>query len=343
MRTKRRRRVTNNNYSYMVLILICLLVLNIGVLAFRIIKDKSTIVGSNYLTKIFSVIDVNDIIFWKTNKDNITEVSSEIPSTNELEDEDESRITEDYIIDRLEEYESLIIIKDSSGISTIENIPAPLNINKVKLDKEKPYILMYHTHASEAFLTDEKGIYHNSDLTKNIVSIGNVITKVLEANGNLVDHDETMHDLPSYNNSYNRSINTVNKKKSEQANLKFFLDIHRDGVDDDAEYKERFLKKARITINGVSTATFSLVIGPDTPNYDSVLSFAKYIKAVSDTLYPNLCTGIIIKPVGKYNLYASDYSALIEVGSNLVTLEEANESAKLVGEILSLVINSILE
>ena len=137
MRTKRRRRVTNNNYSYMVLILICLLVLNIGVLAFRIIKDKSTIVGSNYLTKIFSVIDVNDIIFWKTNKDNITEVSSETPSTNNLglEDEDESRITEDYIIDRLEEYESLIIIKDSSGISTIENIPAPLNINKVKIGR----------------------------------------------------------------------------------------------------------------------------------------------------------------------------------------------------------------
>lgn len=345
MRKKRRRRVTNNNYSYIVLILICLLVLNIGTLTFRFIKDKSTLEGFNFLTKIFSVIDVNDFLFWTMNKDNITEVSSETPNVNNLapEDEDESAITEDYIIDRLEEYESLIIIKDSSGINTIENIPAPLNINKLKLDKEKPYILMYHTHATEAFLTDEKGVYHNSDLSKNIVGIGNTISKVLEANGNLVDHDETLHDLPSYNNSYNRSINTVNKKKAEQENLKFFLDIHRDGVDDDAEYKDKFLKKARTTINGVSTATFSLVIGPDTPNYDSVLSFAKYIKAVSDTLYPNLCTGIIIKPVGKYNLYASDYSALIEVGSNLVTLEEANETAKLVGEILSLVINSILE
>ena len=42
-------------------------------------------------------------------------------------------------------------------------------------------------------------------------------------------------------------------------------------------------------------------------------------------------------------MYASDYSALVEVGSNVVSQEEANETAKLVGEILSLVINSIIE
>ena len=39
----------------------------------------------------------------------------------------------------------------------------------------------------------------------------------------------------------------------------------------------------------------------------------------------------------------SDYSALIEIGYNINTIEEANEGAKLVGEILSLAINSIIE
>src|SRR5690606_32478779 len=103
-----------------------------------------------------------------------------------------------------------------------------------------------------------------------------------------------------------------------------------DGVDNDAEYKEKFLETAKIDINGVSTATFSLVVGPDAQNYEQILNFAKYIKAVSDALYPGLCRGIIIKPAGKYNLHVSNYSALIEVGSNLVTQEEAVETAKLV-------------
>ena len=67
----------------------------------------------------------------------------------DIEDEDEfNKYEESLIIDKLDEYESLIIIKDSHGISSIENIPKPLNINKIKLDKAKDYILMYHTHST---------------------------------------------------------------------------------------------------------------------------------------------------------------------------------------------------
>ena len=38
----------------------------------------------------------------------------------------------------------------------------------------------------------------------------------------------------------------------------------------------------------------------------------------------------MIKPVGKYNQFLSDYSALIEVGSNLNTMEEAKETARII-------------
>jgi stage II sporulation protein P len=86
-----------------------------------------------------------------------------------------------------------------------------------------------------------------------------------------------------------------------------------------------------------------MVVGPNTPNYDQVLAFAKYIKAVSDTLYPGLCKGIIVKPIGKYNLFISDYASLVEIGSNVNTVDEANECGKLVGEILDIVIRSLEE
>ena len=96
----------------------------------------------------------------------------------------------------------------------------------------------------------------------------------------------------------------------------------------------KLLEKTKTNINGKDVATFCFVVGPDNPNKEAILSFAKYIKAISDILYPELCTGIIIKPVGKYNQYFSDYSALIEVGSNLNTMNEAMETAKLLGEII---------
>ncbi|TJX14744.1 hypothetical protein E9840_04935 [Tissierella creatinini] len=318
-----KRRVSKNSEkgdSYLILILACLLVLNLGALAIRYASNHS------FIKNVFG--------------QGRERLAMDEPA---IEDEDEMKTEEDYIIDRLDEYESLIIIKENTGISSIENIPKPLNINKLSLNKEESYILMYHTHGTESFLIEDPWLYHNQDINKNVVNIGDVMTKVLEAKGHKVDHVKNLHDLPSYNQSYTRSSNTVKTKKESNSNLKILLDVHRDGVAQDAKYKDRFLKTARTEINGVSTATFSLVIGPDTPNYDEVLSFAKYIKAVSDTLYPNLCTGIIIKPAGKYNLYFSDYAALLEIGSNLVTQEEATETAKRVGEILSLVLDSIIE
>lgn len=307
--------------SYLIMILACLLVLNLGDLVIRYASNHP------FVKNVFGA------------EQEIALMDNE-PT---IDDEDEMRSDEDYIIHRLDEYENLIIIKESTGISSIENIPKPINIKNLKVNKDENYILMYHTHGTESFLVDDPWLYRNQDISKNVVGVGEVMTKVLEANGHKVDHVQTLHDLPSYNQSYTRSSNTVKGKIENNSNLKVLLDVHRDGVAQDAKYKERFLKTARKEINGVSTATFSLVVGPDTPNYDEVLSFAKYIKAVSDTLYPNLCTGIIVKPVGKYNLYFSDYAALLEIGSNLVTQEEANETAKLVGEILSLVLDSLIE
>ena len=317
MRRRKRRRKRND--SYFIMILSCLLVLNIGFLIYRLVSNN------------FRLGSIS------------TGLNKDIAQEKDVDDQGELEYKYDYIIDRLDEYESLIIIRESNGISSIENIPEPLNIEKVKVDKQKPYILMYHTHATESFLVEDETLYHNQDTSKNMANIGQIMAKVLEAKGHKVDHVKTLHDIPSYSKSYSRSSTTINNKKSENNNLKIFLDLHRDGVDINADYKEKFLKTARIDINGIRTATFSLVVGPDAENYEPVLNFAKYIKAVSDALYPNLCTGIIVKPYGKYNLNVSNFSALIEVGSNLVTQEEASETAKLIGEIMSLVIDSIIE
>lgn len=316
MRRKRRySRVKKKEIksNYIIVALLCLIVLNLGAMS------------------------INYIPTFKPQED-IIEKDPKVD--DELDEFVESK---DYmIIDRLEEYESLIIIKDSDGISTVENIPAPLNIERIVADRTKPYIALYHTHASEGYQPLEEDVYYIEDKNRNVIGVGEIIATVLEANNHKTKHIDTYHDTV-FNKSYSRSLNTINKIKDEDNNIKVFLDVHRDGFEKDSPNYEKLLEKSKIKINGIDMATFSLVVGPQTPNYDSVLNFAKYIKAVSDILYPNFCTGIIIKPAGKFNLYASNHAALIEVGSNFNTVEEANESAKLIGEILSVVFNSLQE
>lgn len=222
-RKKYYKRNTDNKDSYLIMILACLLVLNLGALVIRYASNHP------FVKSVFGVEGEVDI------------VANE--PTIEDENEMESESKEDYIIHRLDEYESLIIIKENTGISSIENIPKPLNINKLSVNKNENYILMYHTHGTESFLVEDPWLYNNQDTSKNIISIGDVMAKVLEANGHNVDHVQTLHDLPSYNQSYTRSSNTVKSRMETNPNLKILLDLHRDGVAYDAKYKERFLKK----------------------------------------------------------------------------------------------------
>ena len=347
--------------DYIILALVCMITLNIGAIVigrYSSIKQISDPNKNNIRIVTASInyikenININEILkktinslFPMITAENENKDSIEVtaPEFNEVDEETEYISEKDIFIDSLDEYESLIIVKDSDGITTVENIPELFMINKIKVDREKPYILMYHTHATESYLIAKDDNYRSSDKKHNVVGIGSIISTVLEANEHKVEHIETYHDLPSYNKSYSRSLNTVNNKKQESDNFKILLDIHRDAVADTTINDESLTKKSKIDINGKSVATFSLVVGPDSPNKEQILNFARYIKAVSDALYPNLCKGILIKPAGKYNQHISDYSALIEVGYNFNTMDEANEGAKLVGEILTLAINSIIE
>lgn len=322
----------SNKGTYLILALICLIILNLGSIIILLSRNlKPLSIFKNMIMEVFS------ISFDEGENGENREVD------RDLEQHNIDRAEDFIIINPMEDYENLIIVKDSTGRASIENIPQPLNIKKVKIDKTKPYIFIYHTHATESYIPFEGNTYYTTNNERNVVKIGDTMSKVLQANGHTVSHSTTHHDRPSYNKSYSRSLKTIQDAKKEEDNLQFFFDVHRDGVDKNSPYYDKFVAKSKTTIDGKEVATFSLVVGPDSPNYEKILNFAKFIKMVADLMYPDLCTGIIVKPYGKYNLYISDYAALIEVGSNVTTIDEANECAKLVAEILDTVIRSIEE
>lgn len=212
----------------------------------------------------------------------------------------------------------------------------------VTLNHENPYIFLYHTHGTEAYLPVTTGRFHTEKREYNVITIGEIIGKVLEEKGHKVKHTDVYHDIPSYNQSYTKSLSTLKEELNKNESIKVIFDIHRDGIEEDAPATlSKAQEAARVTIDGKSVATFSLVIGPDNPNKEQLIKFANYIRYISESMYPGLFKSIIIKPSGKFNQYVSDYYALIEVGSNLNTIDEAKESAKYIGEILDKVIEGI--
>lgn len=342
--------------DYIIMALFCLVVLNIGSIAIGTYSSKGEYfnfskknlnMDNASMASVKSRFNLNNMIkkvvasIYPAEEVSIENYNEANGLLHDQIEDLEIKSEKDILIQDLDEYESLIIIKDSQGLNALENIPKPLMINKLEVDEENPYILLYHTHATESFMPARDNNFHVSDKRYNVLGLGEILATILEAGGHKVDHVHTYHDLPSYNKSYSRSLNTINTKRQESDNLKVLLDIHRDGVKEDSPNIDSIMKMSKTMIDGKSVATFTLVIGPDSENKEQVLSFAKYIKAVSDALYPGLCRGILIKPVGRYNQHLSDYSALFEIGYNINTIEEATESIKLVGEILSLAIDSI--
>ncbi|OLS03394.1 stage II sporulation protein P [Tissierella creatinophila] len=334
----------NNKSIYIIIALICMIGLNIVYMTITLSKNIKA-----------SISIQNEDFSQENNLDKVGILLKEIFNKKDKKQAKEDVETgyetvEDFIIiDNLEEYENFIVVRDPSGEINLEDIPEPVNIKKIKVDKTRPYILAFHTHANEGYQPLKKPINYTSDNNQNVTSIGDIFSKVLENGSHKIIHNKTHHDVPSFNKSYSRSLNTIKTEMAKEGNLKFLFDIHRDGVqikaNTDKEYFEKIKKNAEkfsTTIDGKDVATFSLVVGPDSANFKENLSYAKYIKAVSDAVYPGLCKGIIIKKVGRFNQYLSDYSALIEVGANVNTIDQSKETAKLIGEILNIVISKLI-
>lgn len=282
------------------------------------------------------ITPVNSVSYSNKNDTKDNENQNIIEQTVDSNKDSEVKIKEDiiFIEDPFETNEGDILADKSIEIKMVQ---------KLKVNKEKPYILIYHTHGTEAYLPIRSDKYHTTKRDYNVIKIGDIIAEALEKKGHNVKHVDIYHDIPSYNQSYTRSLSTVKEIINKDKNIKIIFDIHRDGIPEDASYFKKALAESKVRINEVDVATYTFVIGPENPNKDEILNFAKYIKEVSDKMYPGLCKGIVIKPYGKFNQYVKDHYALIEVGSNLNTIEEAEKSAKLIGNVLDMALRGIIE
>src|SRR5690625_4750313 len=200
-------------------------------------------------------------------------------------------------------------------------------------------VFLYNSHNRESFLPhlpDEKDpdrAYHKE---VNITKISDRIASGLESYGigSYVDNTDIMNVLHEkgwkYGRSYDASRPVVKEAISENNNLQYVFDIHRDSMERKDTTKD---------INGESFAKILFVIGAENKNYEKNLSLATELHYLIEEKYPGLSKGIITKESsnsnGVYNQDLLDNALLLEIGGYENTLEEMYRSADVIAESFS--------
>lgn len=207
--------------------------------------------------------------------------------------------------------------------------------NNLRITKDNPTMLIYHSHAGETYSDSPEGNYHSQNKEKSVIEVGTILTEKLSQKGWGVAHSTKYHDYPEFTKSYVSSLSTVTEMLNSHKSIDIAIDLHRDGrtlkTNEDIE-KEH--ERMTTTYKGEKVAKFFFVVGMKNPNVSEVKALAEDITKFAQKKYPDLVLPIVEKPLGKFNQYMAKNHMLVEVGSNGTTSEEAQASAKYIAEIL---------
>lgn len=194
-----------------------------------------------------------------------------------------------------------------------------------------PLVIIYHTHSSESYMPYTESNYHRIEEEGTVRDVGSVLEEELKKKGINVIHDKTIHDRPSYNESYERSLETAEALIKKYPTAVYVIDLHRDAAAASAT-EGKYLE-----IDGERVAKFSLVVGQANDNYKQLYDFAKTVSGKAESKYAGF-GGSIIQKNYNYNEFISDKALLLEVGNNKNTIEEARACGKYFAEVLADVI-----
>ncbi len=241
------------------------------------------------------------------------------------------------------------LIKNATNLSN-EEVLAKLNEpwELTLPDDDSPKVLIFHTHATEAFETYDQLIYdtrsnwRSQDNSLNAVAVGQVLADVLNEKGIPTIHDTTQHDYPSYNGSYQRSKETIQRYLEKYPSIQVVIDIHRDAIQ-----RGDTLVRPVVEIDGKKAAQLMIISGCDDgtmnmPNWDQNLHFAGHLADQLCQDYPQLSRPVLFD-YREYNFAATPSSLLIEVGSHGNTLEQVKYTAQLLGNSLAKVLQSVTQ
>jgi stage II sporulation protein P len=203
----------------------------------------------------------------------------------------------------------------------------------------KPQILIYHTHSQEEFAD-----HGPENPGANVVGIGNYLTELLTAKGYQVIHDTSVYDLQNgkldRNKAYTYALDGIEDILQKNPSIEVILDVHRDGVNENLHMVNQVNGKPTAPVmffNGVSQTPTGPIEYLPNPYRDQNLAFSFQMQLDAAAYFPNLTRKIYIKGL-RYNLHLRARSALIEVGAQTNTYQEALNAMEPLAEVLDMVL-----
>lgn len=213
--------------------------------------------------------------------------------------------------------------------------------NKPIPNPENKTVFIYQTHSWESFLPVLEGAKIpndavSSDERVNVVGLGERLATNLMKKGIGVEHDKTnmTQELKKkgwqYTKAYSESGEIVEAASTNNKDLNYFIDIHRDDA------RKKVTTK---TINGVNYARLYFIIGKENKNYLENLELAKVLNNQLEKKYPGISRGVFLKTYsegnGVYNQDISNNAMLLEVGGVDNTLDELERTIDVFSEVLA--------
>ncbi len=203
----------------------------------------------------------------------------------------------------------------------------------------QPSVLILHTHATEGY-SGEGATYYDPSTTlaratgeeDGVIAVGQVMADYLNANGIVTLHSTTLHDKESYQDSYRRSGETLQRYLKQYPGIRLVIDLHRDSIMTSADK----LVRPVTAVAGQPVAQVMCVVGSDAAGGDYAdwqknLSLAVGLRNRLNQKYTGLCRPVYVKK-SAYNQQYAPASLLLEVGSSGNSLDEAKAAALLVAQ-----------
>ncbi len=204
------------------------------------------------------------------------------------------------------------------------------------LSTGEPTVLIIHTHTTESYTQtenryEETSAYRTLDPAHNMLSLGDLVEEKLKAAGIGVVHDESFHDYPSYNGSYNHAAASIQALLEQYPSIELVLDLHRDAAD--TPYGQLVTS---CTVDGTESAQLMFVVATATgfthrPDWEENLSLALKLQVLLERQNPGICRSIHLA-TQRYNQHLGPRSLLVEIGAAGNTLDEAAVAAQKLAE-----------
>lgn len=202
----------------------------------------------------------------------------------------------------------------------------------------KPQILIYHTHASEAFADSVPG-----DPSTTIVGAGDRLATLLEGYGFCVLHHTGVYDTER-DVAYDKALPALTKLLEDNPSIEVVIDLHRDEMAED--------RRLVMDLQGRPTARFMFFNGMsylrkkgdiaylENPYIMDNLAFSFQAQVLANEYYPGLTRKIYLKAY-RYNMHLCPKSMLIELGAQNNTVEEIMNACDPLAHVLAMTLKKL--